>query len=370
MSRHRHAGLLPLALVLAQICSLHIGSAVAKGVYPQVGPTALAGMRLLFSALIMWAIVRPDPRLLDRRQWRAVIALGLIFAAMNVAYFQAIKYLPIGIASTVELLGPLTLAIALSRRPKDLAAGLLALLGVLLLTTPDGALPDGALPAAGLLLAASAALCRAAYVVLSRRVGRQFPDASGLTLALAVGACALTPVAALSGAPELTAHPGLLGVGLLVAVLSSLIPYALDMTVLRRVGVRTFGILLCLSPAVGAAVGALLLDEHLTPRQVLALALVVGATAWSIGTAGGHARGQSPGLRDADRLPEPSRAPQHSAQDQCPICGRPGDFTWTLQSQHRTAEGLVEYCTSPCGCLTVLVDGHLLRAVPATKSLR
>ncbi|MFI9586567.1 EamA family transporter [Streptomyces sp. NPDC052236] len=358
MSRHRHASLLPLALVLAQICSLHLGSAVAKGVYPQVGPTALAGMRLLFSALIMWAIVRPSPRRLDGRQWRAVIALGLVLAAMNVAYFQAIRYLPIGIASTVELLGPLTLAIALSRRTRDLAAGLLALLGVLLLATPDGGLP-----AAGLLLAASAALCRAAYVVLSRRVGRRFPDASGLTLALAVGACALTPVAVLSGAPELAAHPGLLGVGLLVAVLSSLIPYALDMTVLRRVSVRTFGILLSLSPAVGAAVGALFLDEHLTSRQVLALALVVGATAWSIGA--------SRDPRDADdHAPEPSHAPEPRGEDQCPICGRPGDFTWTLESQHRTTEGLVEYCTSPCGCLTVLVDGHLLRSVPAAKSLR
>ncbi|MEV0279802.1 EamA family transporter [Streptomyces sp. NPDC050610] len=281
-----YARRLPLVLVLAQICSLQVGAAVAKSAYDQVGATALAGMRLLFAAVIMWVAVRPRPLRTDWPQRRAAAALGLALAAMNVAYFQAIRFLPIGVASTVELLGPLTLAVALSRRVRDLAAALPALFGVLLL-----AAPGQALPAAGLLLGALAALCRAGYVVLSRRVGQRFPDASGLALALSVGACVLTPVAAVTAGREVVAHPGVLGIGFLVAVLSSLVPYSLDMTVLRRVGVRAFGILLSLSPVVGAGVGALLLHESLTGRQITAVALVVAATTWSIAGSGGDGSG-------------------------------------------------------------------------------
>ncbi|MEU7045183.1 EamA family transporter [Streptomyces varsoviensis] len=273
----RYAARLPLVLVLAQICSLQMGAAVAKGAYDQVGATALAGMRLFFAAVIMWVAGRPRLRRVDGPRWRAAVALGLALAAMNVAYFQAIRFLPIGVASTVELLGPLALAVALSRRVRDLAAALLALCGVLLLMAPGQALP-----VAGLLLGAAAAVCRAGYVVLSRQVGQRFPDASGLALALAVGACALTPVAAATAWRQVAAHPSVLGIGLLVAVLSSLVPYSLDMTVLRRVGVRAFGLLLSLSPAVGAGVGALLLHESLTGRQIAAIALVVAATAWSV----------------------------------------------------------------------------------------
>ncbi len=228
---------------------------------------------------------------------------------MNVAYFQAIRFLPIGVASTVELLGPLALAVALSRRVRDLVAALLALAGVLLLTAPGQALPS-----AGLLLGASAAVCRAGYVVLSRRVGQRFPDASGLALALAVGACVLTPVAAVTAGREVVAHPGVLGIGFLVAVLSSLVPYSLDMTVLRRVGVRAFGVLLSLSPAVGAGVGALLLHESLTGRQIAAVALVVAATAWSIAGSRRDAAA-SGGGRSADRPPHrPARISRFRAR--------------------------------------------------------
>ncbi|MEV0265606.1 EamA family transporter [Streptomyces sp. NPDC050617] len=310
MPERRHAisrNRLPLVLVLAQMCSLQVGAAVAKGAYDQVGAVALAGMRLLFAAVIMWLAVRPRPRRIDGRQWRAAVALGLALAAMNVAYFQAIRFLPIGVASSLELLGPLTLAVALSRRVRDLAAALPALAGVVLL-----AVPGQAVPVAGLLLGALAALCRAGYVVLSRRVGQRFPDASGLALALAVGACALTPAAAVTAGREVAAHPGVLGIGFLVAVLSSLVPYSLDMAVLRRVGVRAFGVLLSLSPAVGAAAGALLLHESLTGRQIAAVSLVVGATAWSIAGAGGDHSAEDPHGDRPSRAP--SRVPSRSAR--------------------------------------------------------
>ncbi|MFJ1835259.1 EamA family transporter [Streptomyces sp. NPDC088175] len=269
------------ALMLVQIASLQAGSAVAKEAYASIGPSALAGMRLFFSAVILWLLVRPSLRRVTAVQWRAVILLGLVFAAMNVAYFQAVSRLPIGVAATVELLGPLALSIALSRRLEHLAVALLALAGVLLLTGPGASLS-----AAGLVLGGAAALCRAGYVVLSRRVGRLFPDWTGLALALACGACVLTPVSAVTDGVTVAAHPAVLLTGLLVALLSSLIPYALDMTVLRRIDARAFGVLLALSPAVAAAVGFLLLREQLTVRQLAAIALVVLAGAWSVRRAG------------------------------------------------------------------------------------
>lgn len=265
------------ALMLAQIASLQVGSAVAKGAYAAVGPTALAGMRLCFAAVILWLLVRPRLRGIGAAQWRAAVALGLVLAAMNLAYFQAIGRLPIGVAATLELLGPLALSVALSRRVEHLVMALLALAGVLLLATPGASLP-----VAGFLLGGAAAVCRAGYVVLSRRVGHLFPDWTGLTLALAVGACVLTPVTAVTDGDRVAAHPPVLFTGLLVALLSSLIPYALDMTVLRRIDARAFGVLLALSPAVAAGVGFVLLDEELTGRQLGAAGLIVAAGVWSV----------------------------------------------------------------------------------------
>ncbi|CAL9285688.1 EamA family transporter [Streptomyces sp. SudanB182_2057] len=284
-ARHAHRGRwVPPLLVLAQISSLQLGSAVAKGAYDEVGAIALAGMRLLFSAVIVCVLVRPRPSAMAPRQWRAAIALGVVFATMNVAYFQAITYLPIGVASTIELLGPVVVSVAMSRHWRDMAGALMALTGVVLLASPGADLP-----LAGLLTGALAAACRAAYVVLNRRVGLLFDDWSGLAVALAVGACLLTPVAAVTHGATVARHPHLLLIGLLVAVLSSLIPYSLDMTALRRIDVRAFGVLLAMSPAVGACVGFVVLGEHVTVRQCAAIALVVVAGAWSVRSAPGRA---------------------------------------------------------------------------------
>lgn len=275
--RSRGAATAPALMMLAQIASLQVGSAVAKGAYASAGPTALAGMRLFFAALVLWLLVRPRLRGITAPQWRAAVTLGLVLAAMNLAYFQAISRLPIGVAATLELLGPLALSIALSRRIEHFVVALLALAGVLLL-----AAPGASLPAAGLLLGGAAAVCRAGYVVLSRQVGRLFPDWTGLTLALAVGACVLTPVIAVTDGARVAAHPSVLFTGLLVALLSSLIPYSLDMTVLRRIDARAFGVLLALSPAVAAGIGFVLLHEELTGRQLGAAALIVLAGVWSV----------------------------------------------------------------------------------------
>ncbi|MFH8615784.1 EamA family transporter [Streptomyces sp. NPDC017979] len=324
------------------MASLQLGAAVAKGVYGQVGPVAMAGVRLLVAAVVVCAVVRPRVRGLDGAQWRAVIAFGAVIALMNTLYFQAIAHLPIGVASAVELLGPLALAAALSRRPRDLAVVAAATGGVLLLVAPGADLAW-----VGLLWGAGAAVCRGAYVVLSHRVGREFDDATGLALALAVGAGLLTPVAVAGGAHQVVAHPQVLAVGVLVAVLSSVVPYALDLVVLRRVGVRTFGVLLALSPAVGAVVGALMLGEVLGGREAAAVLLIVVASAAA--------------ARAATARPAAAPAPDGDGSgDRCPYCWAPGGGGgWVLRSAHRTSEGVVEYCSAPCGCVVVLREGEL-----------
>ncbi|WP_129842311.1 EamA family transporter [Streptomyces sp. RFCAC02] len=337
----------PALLVLGQIVSIQLGSAVAKGAYDQAGPMTLAGMRLAFAALALWVVARPRPRRLTREQWRAAAGLGLTIAVMNAAYFSAIERLPLGVAATLELLGPLLLAVALSRRPAHLAAALLAIGGVLLL-----AAPGGSLPAAGVAFAATAALCRAVYVSLNGRVGRLFDDWSGLAVALAIGAVLMTPVAAATGGRAVVDHPSLLGPGCAVALLSSLIPYSLDMAALRRIGPRTFGVLLSLGPAVGAGVGLVFLDEELSARQMCAVALVVAAAAWSV----------------AQGRPAPARGPVASSlpvrpTERCPVCMRPGGGEWTLRSRHRTSEGETEYCATPGGCLVVMLDGRIVKHV-------
>ncbi|MGW1354519.1 EamA family transporter [Streptomyces sp. NPDC002409] len=160
--------------------------------------------------------------------------------------------------------------------------------GVLLLTGPGASLP-----ATGLVLGGVAALCRAGHVALSRRVGQLFPDWAGLSLALACGACVLPPVSAVTGGVPVAAHPAVLLTGLLVTLLPSLIPYALDMAVLRRIDARVFGVPLALSPAVAADVGLLLLHEQLTKHQLTAIALVVLAGAWSVRRTGRRAAPKS-----------------------------------------------------------------------------
>jgi inner membrane transporter RhtA len=346
----------PVVLVLTQILSLQLGSAVAKSAYDELSPTTLAGLRLGFAALFLCLLARPRPRRLTGAQWRAALALGLVVAVMNVAYFRALEHLPLGVAATVELLGPVLLAVALSRRAAHLLPALLALAGVLLLTAPGTSLP-----LAGLLAAAVAAACRAGYVLANRRVGRLFGGWDGLAVALAAGACVLLPVTAATGGGPIAAHPALLGTGALVAVLSSLVPYALDLLALRRVDARTFGVLLALAPAVGALVGFTLLGERLTPGQLLAIALVVAGAAGAV--RGGTESAPRPVLPCA----APAAAEPAAPPETCGYCGRelpPGVPRWTLRSRHATSAGYLEYCASPCGCLVVLRAGELVAAVP------
>ncbi|MCK9900220.1 hypothetical protein CC117_13950 [Parafrankia colletiae] len=263
----------PAGLVLAQVLSLQCGAAAAKNLFPAAGTTATVLMRLWFAALILLALARPNLRVACARGIRPVAALGCVIAAMNMAYFQAVARLPLGVAAVLELLGPLTVATVLSRSRTDVLAAALAFGGITLIAFPGGA----GVTSAGLALGLLAAVLRASYVLLSGHVGRATADLSGLAVALLVGAFVFTPFALAFGGVDRLGHPRNLALGLLVAVLSSALPYTLDLHTLRRTSARVFGVLICLGPAVGGIVGYILLGEQLSPRQMIAVLLITTA---------------------------------------------------------------------------------------------
>ncbi|MGH7750812.1 MAG: EamA family transporter, partial [Candidatus Dormibacteria bacterium] len=193
-----HSTVSPAGLVLTQIASLQLGSAVAKDLFGRVGPTGLGGLRIAWTALVLCALVRPRLRGLSTRQRSTALGLGLVVAAMNVTYFHAIARIPIGVASSLELLGPLGLSLALSRRRTDLLWVALSAIGLSLL-----AITHRDLDIAGLVFGTTSGLLRAGYVLLNRRIGELFTDWSGLALAMAAGAVVLAPLAVLTGGEQL-----------------------------------------------------------------------------------------------------------------------------------------------------------------------
>lgn len=268
------------ALVLAAAVSVQIGAAIAVRIFPQAGPVGAVWLRLAFSALLMVLVARPALRSAERHALGAAVAFGLVLAAMNTTFYLAIDRIPLGVAVTVEFIGPLAVAVGGSRRRLDLAWVGLAAAGVVLLAGADrsGAAAGHGLDPVGLALAATAGACWSGYIVLSQRVGRHFSGASGLTIALVVGALALTPAAAALH-PSGLADPGVLASGLGVAVLSSAVPYSLELVALRRVPAGLFGVLLSLDPAVAALSGWVVLGQHLRWTEWLAIGAVMVASA-------------------------------------------------------------------------------------------
>jgi inner membrane transporter RhtA len=225
------------------------------------------------------AIARPRWRRFDRQQWRAIVVFGLIIAGMNLCFYQAIARIPLGVAVTIEFIGPLGVAIAFSRRRLDFAWAAMAAAGVALLSFGGGNVTT-----LGLLFALGAAAGWASYIVLGQRVGRLVPGPDGLALALAVGGLALLPFG-IAGAGNRLLNAGNLATGLVVAILSSAVPFSLEFAALRRLSKQLFGILMSLEPAVGAAAGFLFLGQRLSLRDAIAIGLVMVASAGATRTA-------------------------------------------------------------------------------------
>lgn len=264
----------PVWLVLIGILSVQFGAGVAKSMFDEVAPTTIVWLRLATSALILVAVARPALRGRTRRDWYVVLGFGLALGTMNWTIYQAFARIPLGVAVTLEFVGPLTLAVLGSRRLRDLLWVALAGLGVALLGLSGS---DGSLTLAGVVFALLAGGCWAAYILLSAQTGRRWPGLDGLAVASVVATLLLTPPAVGVGGSDLL-DPRILALGALVGLLSSVIPYSCELVALRSLRPAVFSILMSLEPAAAALAGIVVLDEFLTAEQWVAMVCVVVAS--------------------------------------------------------------------------------------------
>jgi inner membrane transporter RhtA len=267
-------GVPPTVLVLIGIGSVQFGSAIARSLFDEVGPGGTVMMRIVFAAVVLAVLWRPSPRGHDRTDLLLIGAFGLTLAAMNFSFYESIDRIPLGAAVTCEFVGPLGVAVFGSRRALDLIWVALAAGGILLLATPSGS----GLNAPGVILALVAGGWWAAYILLSARTGRTFPGGTGLALAMIVASILILPVGIAQGGSDLLSAK-VVGVGLAVAVLSSLIPYSLEIEALRRMPAHVFGVLMSLEPAAAAVAGLIVLGEVLKANEWAGMALVIVASA-------------------------------------------------------------------------------------------
>ena len=260
--------------MLAGITSVQFGAALAKSLFEEVGAGGTVFLRVSLAALVLAAFWRPSARGHSASDWRLITLFGLTLAAMNLAFYESLDRIPLGVAVTFEFVGPLGVAVAGSRRPLDLAWVALAAAGIALLSDFGSADLDGL----GVTLALLAGAFWAAYILLAARVERRFPGGNGLSLAMGVGAVALVPVGVADAGGELLV-PWILAAALAVAILSSAIPYTVEMEALRRLPTGVFGVMMSLEPAVAALAGLIVLDEGLATRELVAILLVVAASA-------------------------------------------------------------------------------------------
>ncbi|MEO6495984.1 MAG: EamA family transporter [Solirubrobacteraceae bacterium] len=260
-------------LVLAAASSVQFGAAIAATLFDDLGPAGTSVLRVGLGAVILLAIWRPRVRGLAREDLRLVFWLGLTLGVMNYSFYEAIDRIPLGIAVTIEFAGPLGVAVVLSRRRLDLLWVTLAVGGILLLADPGG---DSVDPT-GLALVLIAAAAWAAYILLAARAGSRFTGGRGLALAMIVASLVpLVPGIAEAGGELLV--PEFLALGAAVALLSSVIPYSLEMEALRRIPRHVFGVLMSMEPALAALAGFVILDQALGTRELLAIGLVIAAS--------------------------------------------------------------------------------------------
>ncbi len=267
----------PTVLVVAATGSVQLGAAIAKGLFDALGPGGTVLLRIIFAALLLMVLWRPRLRGYPRSGYLVAVLFGLVLAGMNLSIYLSFDRIPLGIAVTIEFIGPLGVAVAGSRRLLDLLWVALAAAGILLLA-PLGILGSVDLDPVGVVFAVLAGCLWAAYILLSVRTGQIFPGGTGLVIAMCVGTVVLLPVG-VAGAGAALLDPNFLLVGFAIAVLSSAIPYSFEMAALRRLPARSFGVLMSLDPAVAALVGFLVLGERLEPRAIVAVFLVTVAAA-------------------------------------------------------------------------------------------
>jgi len=270
----------PPALVLLGIVTVQVGSASSKHLLSEVGSFGTTSLRLFFAAVVLMLVWRPSLRM-NRRTWTVVLSYGVILGSMNVCFYLALARIPLGITVTIEFLGPLAVAVATSRRWLDAFWAVLAATGVVLLM--EG---SGDLDLVGVLFALAAGTCWGLYIPAGAALGRHTTNGNGLALGMVVAALVAVPVGVADNGTALI-QPWVLVTGLGVALLSSVIPYSVELEALRKIPLRVFGILLSLEPVVAALIGLIVLQESLHWSQWIAVLCVVVASA-------GATRGASP----------------------------------------------------------------------------
>jgi inner membrane transporter RhtA len=268
-------------LVLAAIISVQFGGALAAMLIPLVGVFGSVTLRLTIAAAVLLVIARPRLGGRSTADWLVVGAFGTALALMNLFFYGALARIPIGVTVTIEFIGPLVLATVLSHRRKDLLAVAGAAVGVILISGVTST-PWAQMDLAGLGLALAAGAAWAAYIALSARTGARFAELDGLAIAMTIAAALVAPVGVATAGSTLWT-PDVLWRGAAIALLSSVLPYSLELIALRRLAANVFGILLSLEPAVAALAGLLVLDQHLDAGQLLGMACVVAASGLVMG---------------------------------------------------------------------------------------
>lgn len=264
-------------LLLGGIASFQVGGSLAKLVFVQFGPLGTVSLRLWLGAILLGALVRPWRAAPDRGTLLLVARYGASIAVMNMLFYLALARLPLGIAVAVEFLGPLILTFAESRRPVDLLLAALVLAGLGLLLQPGAALHDGGIDLLGVVFALLAGAAWAVYILVGARVSRRMDAPRATAIGLAVGALLATPVF-VPTLPHVAAHPAAAALAGVVAVLSSALPYTLEMLAMKHLNARQYGILASLDPVMAALIGLVLLDERLAPSQWIGILCIVAAS--------------------------------------------------------------------------------------------
>ena len=268
-------------LVLAAIISVQFGGAMAATLIPLVGVFGSVTLRLTIAAAILLVVARPRLRGRTTRDWLVVGGFGAVLAMMNAFFYGALARIPIGVTVTVEFIGPLLLATVLSHRRKDLLAVAGAAAGVVLISGITST-PWSEIDLVGLGLALAAGAAWAGYIVLSSRTGARFAQLEGLAIAMTVAAVLVAPAGVATAGSALWT-PDALWRGAAIAVMSSVLPYSLELIALRRLAANVFGILLSLAPAVAALAGLFVLGQRLSASQLLGMACVVAASGLVMG---------------------------------------------------------------------------------------
>ena len=274
MSNKKAIGIPPVPAVLLSIISVQGGAAIAKGLFPVLGPAATSSLRIGLSAIILVLFNRPNLRDLSPAQWKAVALYGLTLGAMNIVFYQAIARIPLGLGVTLEFIGPLVLALAGSKRALDFLWVVLAAAGIVLIAPWS----NNGLDLLGVVLALLAGAFWAGYIVMGGRISKIMDGGKAVSIGMMFATALILPFAIADGL-LINFKPQMLFFGFALALLSSAIPFTLEISALRKMPAKTFSILMSLEPAAAALSGLIFLHEYLSVYEWLAVALVVIASA-------------------------------------------------------------------------------------------